>query len=80
MLTQNEILNEVFTLPISEQREIADKIEENIQQKNSKTVSVEEKHSAYLRLRGIAAVEGKVPPTDEEVKEDFMNYLSEKHR
>jgi hypothetical protein len=36
MLTQQEILNEVFALPTSEQRKIAEKIQEKIHQENER--------------------------------------------
>lgn len=82
MLTQKEILNEVFTLPVSEQREIAEKIEDNIKQNNGKAtdkVSIDERKAAYLRLRGALKMENP-PMTKEEVREDYYNYLAEKYK
>ena len=38
----------------------------------------ERKIAAVQRLRGIAKPKGK-PPSDEELKEDYVNYLSEKY-
>jgi archaellum biogenesis ATPase FlaH len=38
----------------------------------------ERKIAAVRRLRGIAKSEG-APPSDEELKEDYVNYLSEKY-
>jgi archaellum biogenesis ATPase FlaH len=38
----------------------------------------ERKIAAVRRLRGIAKSEGE-PPSDEELKEDYVNYLSEKY-
>lgn len=82
MLTQQEILKEVFTLPPSEQREIAKKIENNIEQKNGNEVekpSIDEKKAAYLRLRG--ALKMKNPPmTKDEVREVIYEHLSEKYK
>ncbi len=43
-------------------------------------MTVEEKLAAVEKLHGIAAVEGKTPPTDEEIKEDYINYISEKYK
>jgi hypothetical protein len=41
-------------------------------------VSREEKIAAFYRLRGMLKTEGS-PPTDEEVKDDYINYLAEKY-
>lgn len=38
----------------------------------------ERRIAAVRRLRGIAKVEGE-PPSDEELKEDYVNYLTEKY-
>jgi|GEM_PF-723223 len=38
----------------------------------------ERRIAAVRRLRGIAKSEGE-PPSDEELKEDYVNYLSEKY-
>jgi ribosomal protein L7/L12 len=38
----------------------------------------ERKIAAVRRLRGIAKFEGE-PPSDEELKEDYVNYLAEKY-
>ncbi|MBA3632965.1 MAG: hypothetical protein H0W58_09185 [Acidobacteria bacterium] len=53
-------------------------LEENMQ--NSRELSIEERKAIVESLYGIAAVEGKTPPTDEEIKEDYINYLSEKYK
>lgn len=82
MLTQQEILKEVFTLTPSEQREIAKKIENHIEQTNGKEdkkLSVDEKKAAYLRLRGALKMENP-PMTKEEVREVIYEYLSEKYK
>ncbi|HQU83698.1 MAG TPA: hypothetical protein PKY59_11255 [Pyrinomonadaceae bacterium] len=47
---------------------------------NKKKLSIEERTAIVDRLRGIAAVEGKIPPTDEEVKEHYLNYILEKYK
>jgi len=47
---------------------------------NDSELSIEERKAIVDSLRGIAAVEGKTPPTDEEIKEDYTNYLSEKYK
>ena len=43
-------------------------------------LSIEERKAIIERLYGIAAVEGKTPPTDEEIREDYTNYLMEKYK
>lgn len=59
-------------------RILADDLEEVTP--NGSELSIEERKAAVDSLRGIAAVEGKIPPTDEEIKEDYINYLSEKYK
>ena len=82
MLTQQEILNEVFTLPISEQREIAEKIEDNIKQSNGNTkieLSVEERLAIVKSLAGSLKMENP-PMTKEEEREIIYEHLSEKYK
>ena len=38
---------------------------------NGRELSIEERKAIVDSLRGIAATEGKTPPTDEEIKEDY---------
>jgi hypothetical protein len=86
MLTQQEIIREILTFPIIEQFEIVEKIQDNIkknlkpQTSEDKKLTVEEKRAIVESLAGIARVEGKPAPTDEEVKEDYANYLAEKYK
>lgn len=86
MLTQKEIIKEILTFPIIEQFEIVEKIQSNIkknlkpQNPERKELTVEEKRAIVENLAGIAKVEGKSAPTDEEVKEDYANYLAEKYK
>lgn len=81
---QTELIEKIIHLPIVERVEIIERISrsvrEDLRENDSKKPSLEERKAAYNRLRGIASVEGKTPPNDEEVKEDFMNYLAEKHK
>ena len=81
---QTELIEQIIHLPIAERVEIIEKISRSVsrdlQESKVERSSSDERNTAYLRLRGIAAVKGKLPPTDEEVKENFMNYLSEKHK
>lgn len=81
---QTELIEQIIHLPIAERVEIIERISrsvrEDLRESNSKSSNLDERNDAYQRLRGIASVKGKIPPNDEEVKEDFMNYLSEKHK
>ena len=82
MLTQTEILNEIFTLTVSEQREIVEKVSDNIGRKNGdaeKELSVEEKLAIVKRLGG--SLKMKNPPmTREEEREIIYEHLSEKYK
>ena len=82
---QTELIEQILHLPIAERVEIIEKISRSVREdlRNSgkqNEISIEERKKAVDRLRGIASVEGKTPPTDEEIKEDYTNYLSEKYK
>ena len=79
-----EIIDEIIHLPIAERKEIVEKISKSMQKdmglKEHREPTPEERHAAYLSLKGALAVPGKTPPTDEEIKEDYTNYLVEKYK
>lgn len=90
MLTQQEILKEIFTLPPSEQREIAGKISRNADQLTEKDadetdkfrreLSVDERVAIALSLSGCLKPEaGYTPMTKEEEREIIEEYLAEKY-
>ena len=84
-MMQLELIEQIIHFPIAERVEIIEQISRSLREdlrenKSESSSTNDERQAAYFSLRGIAAVEGKIPPTDEEVKEDFMNYLSEKHK
>ena len=92
MLTPKEILNEVFTLPIAEQSEIAVKIQNNVnEQFQNKTndfndieerreLTVEERIAVTKNLSGCLKPEGKYTPmTKAEDRELIEEYLLEKY-
>jgi hypothetical protein len=82
-MMQTELIEQIIHLPISERVEIIERISRSVREdlgKKQKALSIEERKKAIDRLRGIAAVKGKTPPTDEEIKEDYLNYLSEKYK
>ncbi len=80
---QVELIEQIIHLPITERVEVIERISrsvrEDLREKGEKC-DLEERMQAVNRLRGIAAVEGKTPPTDEEIKEDYTNYLAEKYK
>jgi predicted transcriptional regulator len=82
MLTQKEILNEIFTLPITEQRKIAEKIENNIKQNNGKAkdaLSIGDRLGLVKSLAGSLKMENP-PMTKEEEREIIYERLSEKYK
>lgn len=83
MLTQKEILNEIFTLPVSEQREIVEKINQNagrIAENEDDDLSLDERVAIAMELSGCLKPEaGYTPMTREEEREIIEEYLAEKY-
>lgn len=89
MLTQQEILTGVFTLPVSEQREIVEKIQENIRRENEpdgfndefdRELTIDERIAITKNLAGCLKPEGKYTPmTKAEERELIEEYLLEKY-
>ncbi len=85
-MTQQQLVQEFKTYPKAQKsviiRQLLRIFEEDLVENthNNKEVSIAEKKAIVDSLYGIAAVEGKTQPTDEEVKEDYINYLSEKYK
>ena len=88
MLTQKEILNEVLTLPIAEQREIVEEVRRNIERTAEKDVedefrrelSIDERIAIAKNLSGALKPEtGYTPMTKEEEREVIEEYLAEKY-
>lgn len=86
-MTQQQIVQEFKTFPKAQKsliiRQLLRIFEEDLEEtekQNNSELSIEERKAIVDSLRGIAAVEGKTPPTDEEIKEDYANYLSEKYK
>lgn len=85
---QVELIEQIIHLPIAERVEIIERVsrsvredlQEDSKKQNEKELSVEERMAIVENLHGIAAVEGKAPPTDKEIKEDYANYLAEKYK
>ncbi len=88
MMSQKEILNEVFTLTIVEQREILEKVRRNIEQTSEndtddefqRELSVDERIAIAKNLSGFLKPEtGYVPMTKEEEREVIEEYLAVKY-
>ncbi len=90
MMTQQEVYKEAIALPPKERAELLKKLEqslkkdilesENPSEDRDRRQIIAERKLAVDRLRGIAAVPGKIPPTDEEWREERTNYLLEKYK
>ena len=84
-MTQQQIVQEFKSYPKAKKsvviRQLLQIFEEDLAESfQPEALSVEERMAIVERLHGIAAVEGKTPPTDEEAKEDYANYLAEKYK
>ena len=86
-MTQQQLVQEFKTYPKTQKsviiRQLLRIFEEDLEEtelRNNGELSIEERKAIVESLYGIAAVEGKTPPTDEEIKEDYANYLSEKYK
>lgn len=88
MLTQKEILKEVLTLPIVEQKEIVEKVRRNIEQISERDVedefrrelSIDERIAIAKNLSGSLKPDGGYTPmTREEERELIEEYLAEKY-
>jgi hypothetical protein len=87
-MTREELVNEIRQLPLTEREavveEISRSIREEIQENGSgkepgdQTSRTEQKLAAVQRLRGMLKTDGN-PPTDEEIKEEYVSYLAEKY-
>jgi hypothetical protein len=74
-MTQEQLIDEIRRLPVERRVEllelIARDVREEIRPRDGRESLVE-------RLRGIAKPD-REPPTDEEIKEDYARYLTEKY-
>ena len=93
-MTQQQFIEEIKHLSIAERialiEEISRSVREDLKMKEDGTTNSvkesapvdederERRVAAVRRLRGIIKFDGP-PPTDEELKEDYVNYLIEKY-
>ncbi|HEV7374363.1 MAG TPA: hypothetical protein VGN95_06590 [Pyrinomonadaceae bacterium] len=74
-MTREELIKEIMQLPLEQRMEILETISRSLREEMRPR---EQKESIVSRLRGIAKFDGP-PPTDEEIKEDYTRYLTEKY-
>ena len=74
-MTNEQLINEIRQLPIEQRMELLEVISRSVRED---IVPRLRRESAVSRLRGIAKPEGP-PPSDEEIKEDYIRYLTEKY-
>lgn len=74
-MTQKQLLEEIRQLPLEEKMELLEAISRSVREELRPRAR---KESAVRRLRGIAKPDGP-PPSDEEIKEDYTRYLTEKY-
>lgn len=85
-MTQKQLVQEFKSYPKAKKsiviRQLLRIFEADLEEvtQNGNELSIGERKAIVDSLRGIAAVEGKTPPTDEEIKEDYINYLAEKYK
>ena len=85
-MTQQQLVQEFKSYPKAKKsvivsellRILGDDLEET--SRNGDELSIEERVEIARSLSGIAAAEGESPPTDEEIREDYTNYLAEKYK
>jgi hypothetical protein len=83
-MTQQEIVQEFKNYSTVQQAALISRLsrvmQEKLESENGTQINKQaEKAAAIERLRGIGRVEGKPALTDEEIKEDYTNFLMEKY-
>jgi hypothetical protein len=69
-MLRQELIDEIKQLSVDEQLALIETLNEQVRQSRLESVQ---------RLRGILGLQDN-PPTDEELKEDYIRYLEEKYR
>jgi hypothetical protein len=86
-MTHEELIQEINQLPRDKRKALGEAILRSIQEeqvasdsepRKESEVTREEKIAALHRLRGMLKTEGP-PPTDEELRDDYIKYLAEKY-
>jgi hypothetical protein len=74
-MTQKQLIEEIRQLPLEERMKLLEAISRSVREEMRPR---ERRESAVRRLRGIAKPDGPLP-SDEEIKEDYTRYLTEKY-
>lgn len=74
-MTHEELIKEIKQLPVEERIAVRDAISQSLQEE---TLPRETRVSILDRLYGIAKPDGPMP-SDAELKEDYIRYLTEKY-
>ncbi len=74
-MTREEIVKEIQQLPVAEREAMVEEIRRGIREEMH---PLEERISIVDQLYGIAKPDGPMP-SDEELKEDYIRYLTEKY-
>jgi len=86
-MTREELIREIEQLPLAEREAAVEELRRGIQEEirangsaesEEQSKRIERKLAAVNRLRGLFKT-GAPPPTDEELKEDYANYLMKKY-
>jgi hypothetical protein len=86
-MTHEELIQEINQLPRDKRKALGEAILRSLQDEQlsrdseggeQREVSREEKLAAFHRLRRMLKTDGP-PPTDEELKDDYIKYLAEKY-
>ena len=88
-MTQEELIKEIHQLPLDKRKALLRAIERSVQDEQQSAeeprsiddqdqLSIDERLAVVQRLFGILKRDGKAP-TDEELKEEYANYLAEKY-
>lgn len=70
-MTHKQLIEEIRQLPIEQRKELLEVLSRSLQ-------SPEDRVGIVERLRGIAKTDGPAP-TDDDLKEDYIRYLTEKY-
>ncbi|HEX8649567.1 MAG TPA: hypothetical protein VF708_01910 [Pyrinomonadaceae bacterium] len=74
-MTHEQLIKEIRQLPLEQRMELLEVISRSVREELRPR---ERRESIVSRLRGIAKPDG-LPPSDEEIKEDYARYLTEKY-
>lgn len=88
-MTHEELIKEIYQLPLEKRKVVLKAIERSVQDEqqtaeeprsidNQGQLSIDERLAVVQRLFGILKREGEAP-TDEELKEEYADYLAEKY-